>query len=596
MSVGLELFAKRHMHLVERVEAAAPISEGLASWREDAADASVILTRWLAGVSFELDTAIAVSGVGDGLHLLALLERMPETGLIFCGEPDVGKFRAFLDTDAAVRLLEDERVLFGVGALDDLFFRSLASFSVLEYSNAEPLIFAPLFVEAEAFYSDFFLEFARQLEMWRKMFGTNLTQSGLWQRNSLRNMRALVGRSDPIAFQGFFEGVPLIMAGAGPSLDESLDFLRWAQDRAVIVAGNSSIRSLVRGGVRPHFVLAADPNPTTDSGFVDVDLGDTVLLCPFMVYPGVVERFGVNVSAWSFGNLAASHFRELSGVKRQSFFSEQGTVSACAFDLAVILGSPAVFFVGQDLCARADGKLHATDSFYSDQGRDKVSLEDCRWLPGNTLEKVPVEQKLFVYLKTFVELTRAYGKELKLKNGRGLSLYNLSRLGAKIDGMAYLPFESARTVLDSHRGGSVSAGWKRVRRVLRDSSGDWEGLDEALSELFDYLSELCRFALAEALAVESSQRSLDQARASKTELDWKLSSNDLYSKILNDGQLKMELHVHRRAGALLARRSSGPSRELESLGSYFWAIAEGSYEVLGSVEKAMSEALVAGTR
>jgi len=477
MSERMELFAQRHMHLVDRVKAVSPASGDLAAWKSETEDSDALIERWLEGLTFSFDTAIALSGVGDGSHILALLERMPESGLIFCGEPDVRKFRAFLDTDVAGRLLADERVLFGAGELDDLYFKSLATFTVMDYSDVEPLIFAPLFVEAEDYFASFFLEFVRNLEMWRKMFGTNLTQSGLWQENTLKNMRALVGKTDPIAFQGFFEGLPLVMAGAGPSLDESLDFLRWAQDRAVIVAGNSSMRSLVRAGVRPHFVLAADPNPSTDSGFEGVELGESVLLCPFMVYPEVVKRFGRNVAAWSFGNIMAGYFRNLSGQERQSFFSEQGTVSACAFDLAVILGSPAVFFVGQDLAARVDGKLHADDSFYSDEGSDKVNMAKCRWLPGNTLEKVPVEEKLFVYLKTFVELSRAYSKELKLKNGKGLSLFNLSRLGAKIEGMPYLPIDKARTVLDSYRSGSASHGWKRVRKEVDGMPEEWEGLE-----------------------------------------------------------------------------------------------------------------------
>ncbi|EDY82148.1 conserved hypothetical protein [Verrucomicrobiia bacterium DG1235] len=577
------------MHLKQRVLNAPSREVDLAPWRSRSADPDRLIERWLVDFKIPADIAIAVSGVGDGSHLLALLRAMPkDSGLVFCAEPDVVRFKAFLKTAAAEELLSDDRLLFGVGELDDAFFRSLASFTVVEYSNAEPLIFAPFFVEAEDYYAAFFLEFARQLEMWRKMFGTNLTQSGLWQRNTLENLRSLVLTPDPIEFQGAFKGAPLIMAGAGPSLDESLDFLRWAQDRAVIVAGNSSIRALVRGGVRPHFVLAADPNQTTDRGFDGVELGETVLLCPFMVYPEVVRRFGRSVAAWSFGNTVASYFRKAAGRTREAFVTEQGTVSACAFDLAVILGSPAVFFVGQDLAASADGQLHASDSFYSDEGADRVNLQKCRWMPGNTLDRVPVEEKLFVYLRTFEELARAYSKELKLKNGQGLTLYNLSRLGARIDGMPYLELKKAPAALESFGGGDVPRGWSRVKSIL---SADWSGkgkVGKALGEFRSYAESACSFALREALAIETGARELEQARASKAKLDAMLDSDAAFKAILEDGQLKLELHVHRRARSLIARQNGLDGDELESLKSYLWAIAEGTYHVLAAMDSSAS--------
>lgn len=581
MSVAEGLFAERHMHLKQRVfDAKAEVVE-LAPWRGECVDPDALIERWLAGFEIAPDTAIAVSGVGDGSHLLALLEKMPQgSGLVFCAEPDVVRFKAFLKTPLADALLADERVLFGVGTLDDAFYRSLATFKVVDYTNAEPLIFAPFFVEASDFYEAFFLEFARQLDIWRKMFGTNLTQSGLWQRNSLVNLRSLVLSPDPIDFQNCFKGLPLVMAGAGPSLDESMDFLSWARDKAVIVAGNSSIRAMVRAGVQPDFVLAADPNETTDRGFEGVELGETVLLCPFMVYPNVARRFEGRVAAWSFGNTVASYFRKAAGRTREAFVTEQGTVSACAFDLAVILGCPAVFFVGQDLAARDDGKMHAGDSFYSDEGTDRANLAKCRWLPGNTLEKVPVEEKLFVYLKTFEELARAYSQELKLKGGKGLSVYNLSRLGARVEGMPYLDLEGGRSVLESHCSGSTEKARRKARAVLEQSQAGKGKVGKALGEFRDYVESVLSLALGEALAMEKGSTDLDQALKRQAELKALLASDESFRAILDDGQLKLELYANERAKALIGRHDGSANREEESLRGYFWAVAEGTYGVL----------------
>lgn len=579
-----ELFEKRFVHLVARVKAVRSSGVALAPWRKQAKDPEALLNRWLEGVTIASDTAIALSGVGDGSHIEALLERMPEDGMVFCSEKDVGRFRAFLGTERAGRLLSDKRVYFGVGELDDLFFRSLASFAVLDYTDAQPLVFAPHFQEDESYYSTFFLEFARQLEMWRKMYGTNLTQSGKWQRNTFTNLRRLAVSPDPIEFQAAFEGVPMIMAGAGPSLDESLDFIKSMEDRAVIVAGNSSIRALRRAGIDPHFVLAADPNETTDKGFEGVELGRSILVCPFMLYPGVVPRFGERVSAWAFGNETATYARRAGGKERFAFVSEQGTVSACAFDLAVILGCPAVFFAGQDLAARTDGKLHLSDSFYSDLGGDTANLSKCRWLPGNTIEKVPVEEKLFIYLKTFEELTRAYTTELKAQTGKGLSVYNLSRLGAKVKGMPYLPLEKAGAVLNSHRSGNVAKSWERAEGILQRQKADWTAIEPAFSQLRQFVEGLCRSALAQAISMEMGDVDLEKAEACRVDLEARIDENPMWEKILGDGVLKLELHSNRRATRILRRQ--GKSKRDGELCGYFWALSEGCYHLLVSLDEA----------
>lgn len=592
MSTGIEIFKKRFPNLVKRVQYARPATTDPATWRDETENPQALLDRWLDGFAVGMDAAVAVSGVGDGSHLKALLDRMPIGSLVFCAEQDVANFRRFLELPVAVELLQDERVLFGVGELDDAFFSSMANTAVLDIKKADPLIFAPLFSESEDYYERFFLEFARHIDVFRKLYGTTLTKAGLWQRNSFANLPSLMRSPDLFSFFDIFRGVPLIMVGAGPSLDESLDYLRWAQNRAVIVAGNSSIRALVNAGVRPHFVLAADPNPTTDRGFEGVDVGETVLVCPFLVYPSVVKRFEGRVASWGKGNTLATRFRKVLGEKNLAHVTEQGTVSACAFDLALILGSPAVFFVGQDFAARTDGRLHASDSFYLDDSKDTVQTDKCRWCPGNTIEKVPVEEKLFVYLKTFEQLARIYSKELKLSDGKGMSVFNLSPLGAKVQHMPYLEFGKAKSVLDSFRSGSIKNGMKRTRQILDYYRVKQERVSQELEELKQYIDSICSFALKWALRLEmndpekESSVTPEEVEAAKSELEDLVASRPEFSEILYDGQLKLELYSFQRARKkrYANRTELPPSEELEVTAGHFWAYAEGSYHMLVSIE------------
>ena len=66
-----------------------------------------------------------------------------------------------------------------------------------------------------------------------------------------------------------------------------------------------------------------------------------------------------------------------------------------------LLGCKKIFLVGQDMCVRSDGKYYTNDSHYADVGTDVTEKIDGHRLPGNTLDEVIVEGRLYVYLKTF---------------------------------------------------------------------------------------------------------------------------------------------------------------------------------------------------
>ena len=72
--------------------------------------------------------------------------------------------------------------------------------------------------------------------------------------------------------KGEFPDIPFVLVGAGPSLDESIDFLKSVQDKAIIVTSNSPYRKLINSRIRPHLVVTADPMPPTLAGFQNISL------------------------------------------------------------------------------------------------------------------------------------------------------------------------------------------------------------------------------------------------------------------------------------------------------------------------------------
>jgi hypothetical protein len=88
--------------------------------------------------------------------------------------------------------------------------------------------------------------------------------AGRYVLNTLRNAAHIVNGGDPERLRGGFHGMPVVVVGAGPSLDRNLADLRSVAGRALIIATDTSWRPLVAAGVDPHLVIALDP--TTANG------------------------------------------------------------------------------------------------------------------------------------------------------------------------------------------------------------------------------------------------------------------------------------------------------------------------------------------
>ena len=91
------------------------------------------------------------------------------------------------------------------------------------------------------------------------------------------------------------------------------------------------------------------------------------------------------------------------------------------------------------MAIRADGKYYVEDSTYGDQGAHYNSTDRVQNLPGNTLDTVPVESRLFVYLKTFEEFVAQNPK---------IQYRNLAEYGASVKGVPYQTFGEALDWID----------------------------------------------------------------------------------------------------------------------------------------------------
>lgn len=102
----------------------------------------------------------------------------------------------------------------------------------------------------------------------------------LWFKNILKNSKRLLDGEycdRPLVL----EGKPVVIAGAGPSLEHNIDRLRAERDRVYLAAADTASTVLFAHGIRPDFIFSFDANPHSYLHLLGQKKGDTRLFVDF---------------------------------------------------------------------------------------------------------------------------------------------------------------------------------------------------------------------------------------------------------------------------------------------------------------------------
>jgi hypothetical protein len=188
----------------------------------------------------------------------------------------------------------------------------------------------------------------------------------LWTRNTFKNAAFFFSRPGIREIEGALRGFGVLVLGAGPSLERSVDAVRELQERAFTVSADTALVPLLHRGIVPDFVVSVDPQfinslyVTALSRFRNIP-GDKlpVLVSDPAVYPTTLRCYpGLSVlssSVFSPGKIV----ERFSGKKGD--IAAGGSVMTTAFDFARIAGGDPIALLGLDLCySRA--KTHLSGS------------------------------------------------------------------------------------------------------------------------------------------------------------------------------------------------------------------------------------------
>ncbi|HOV64692.1 MAG TPA: DUF115 domain-containing protein, partial [Spirochaetia bacterium] len=301
-----------------------------------------------------------IEGFGLGYHVEAVLNQFPGIPCIVI-EADIPLFLSALS-------MRDFRPVF-----------SREEFSLLLAPSPEALIsieglytagkvsflkFRPTYEKDHAYYERIDSVISSAISR-REINSNTLKRFGrLWVKNLVRNI-PLIAKTEGIErFIGRFSGLPAFICAAGPSLDASLPLLSEIRKRFVLIAVDTSYRSVLEAGVDPDFVVVVDPQYWNSRHLDWVRSSRAVLISESATHPRVfrtpVLRTFFAASLFPLGTFLENYI----GKKPQ--LGAGGSVSTTAWDFARICGAVPILFAGLDL-GFPDKQTHYRGSFFEER-------------------------------------------------------------------------------------------------------------------------------------------------------------------------------------------------------------------------------------
>ncbi len=215
-------------------------------------------------------------------------------------------------------------------------------------------------------------------------------------------------------------GSTVLLAGAGPSLEDSFDRLRERTEPLVCVDG--ALRALLAVGVVPDVVVSIDAHEVGVPRMFEGDLAPMggATLVYFPVVPAEV------IARWPGRRLAAygehARWSDLASVHPRGRLWTSGSVTHAASDLAVRMGASSIVLFGCDF-GFTRGKTHVVGNPYSAPA--ETSMVPGVWVEDVRGERLPTLPNLCGYLRDFERYVRMHPQ---------VSFFNASREGAAIEG------------------------------------------------------------------------------------------------------------------------------------------------------------------
>lgn len=392
-----------------------------------------------------------ITGFACGYHVAEAARKLAHGGLVVVLETDLPLLRAVFERIDCTAWLEGGNVIILTDPADEgALAQTISGVEHLVGMGVAVIDHPPSKARLGPDAARFVDRFVAVAKAARTTLITTLAQSSTTLRNLTQNLDHYTAAPGIADLAGVCAGRPAVVVSAGPSLQRNMRLLAQPgiAERVVIIATQTTLKTLLAAGIRPHFVTALDFHEISGrfyQGLTEQDVQGIQLVVEPKVNPAVTSAFPGVIRCCNDPFLDELLGPDLA--RNLGTLPSGATVAHLAYYLARHLGCDPVAFIGQDL-AFTDNLYYSAGAAIHDVWASELgpftTLETREWeriaRARNLLRTVPshdgrplyTDEQMSTYLIQFQ-------RDFKIDAARGLTVIDATEGGAVKHGAAPMP-------------------------------------------------------------------------------------------------------------------------------------------------------------
>ncbi len=261
-----------------------------------------------------------------------------------------------------------------------------------------------------------------------------------WLLNTINNISAINNGNMHLVsdLENKFIGQTVLIAGAGPSLNENITKIQANRDKFVIFAVNKVVKYLLQNGITPDFIIGLDAsNMNKTLGGMEGYFSRSNCIMDIRTDSAILNK-GFNKI---FVNFSETDFfiKKLAKYNKfMKFYEAGGSASTFALTTAAKMGFSQIVLAGVDLAFK-DNLIYANGENMNRVSQNEILVDSVK----KNLVQVKSVNGGIVYTRddyaAFIHHFETLIKELNYPE-----IYNISNFGAAIEGVKAIAFEDLK--------------------------------------------------------------------------------------------------------------------------------------------------------
>ena len=207
-----------------------------------------------------------------------------------------------------------------------------------------------------------------QIKEFNARFKQNTETHIQWNENTKENLTRFKKSQSIWNFEWKYykeDEKAIVLVGASPRLSEDVDKLKELNDNFRIICANSSLKFLLRHGIKPDYCICVDSDHVDIPQHLDIDRDDITLLASTVVWGKVLDNWKGPIyylPYYSIDNELKTKVRKILG---KAVPGGGNSITEALYIASIIFGSKTIIFVGNEYC------FDTVKDYYADKETSK---------------------------------------------------------------------------------------------------------------------------------------------------------------------------------------------------------------------------------